>query len=410
MPDAASRCASDHILLCERLPHPYYVTSYRARNVDTAESVRLAVMENAALRADAIVRQLESLVGCVKRTDNMLPSPLSPLLSPLTLAGRHGQRLFAAASWIDGQTAAEWLVHHGRFSSEVVLEIARAMLAGLVELEKCGICHGDVSLASLLLTDAGDAVLILPGLRGIVRPEEGYAHADLLPEAFDSLSPERITAGTPPNTASDIYACGCVWWQMLCGRPPLAGGTSLAKLRAAQAGEICDVRRHAPDVPAAAGGRDFRLCRARTGPPARFDGAAGRHARFAHPRWQGGAGRVPRPSWPARHPLDDHRAESPPIESHSALVGRHGVPFGRDARNLLAGIQGSEVREQDSGVRGQGSVRNRKQKSSANPSSLTPHPSSLVPPRVVPAAYQQPVQPAEDIVLPAGKPLTVGIA
>ncbi len=47
-----------------------------------------------------------------------------------------------------------------------------------------------------------------------------------------------------------MYACGCVWWHLLCGRPPLAGGNSLAKLRAAQAGEICDVRRHALNVPA----------------------------------------------------------------------------------------------------------------------------------------------------------------
>jgi hypothetical protein len=92
---------------------------------------------------------------------------------------------------------------------------------------------------------------MFPGLRGILRPEEGYASADLLPEAYDSLAPERVAAGTPPSVLSDIYACGCVWWQLLCGRSPLTGGNSLAKLRAAQAGEICDVQRYAPDVPAA---------------------------------------------------------------------------------------------------------------------------------------------------------------
>ena len=171
--------------------------------------------------------------------------------SPLTHVGAADGRLFAAAPWLDGRIAAEWMVHHGRFPPEVVLEIARAMVIGLIELEQRGICHGDVSLASLLLTDTGRVALLLPGLRGVLRPEEGYAHADLLPEAFDGMSPERITAGTPPSTASDVYACGCVWWQMLCGRPPLAGGDSLAKLRAAQAGDIGDVRRWAADVPAA---------------------------------------------------------------------------------------------------------------------------------------------------------------
>ena len=141
------------------------------------------------------------------------------------------------------------MVHHGRFPPEVVLEIARAMVVELAAFEKRGLCHGDVSTSSLILTDAGDVVLAMPGLRAILRPEEGYTHADLLPEAFDSLAPERIASGTPPDTASEVYACGCVWWQLLCGRPPLAGGNSLTKLRAAQAGGICDVRRHAPDVP-----------------------------------------------------------------------------------------------------------------------------------------------------------------
>ena len=152
------------------------------------------------------------------------------------------------------ETAAQWMVRHGRFPADIVLEIARAMLAELADMEKLGICHGDISTSSLVLSRAGDVALLMPGLRPILRPEEGYAHADLLPEAYDSLAPERISAGTRPNAASDIYACGCVWWQLLCGRPALAGGSTLAKLRAAQAGEICDVRRHAPDVPAALAG------------------------------------------------------------------------------------------------------------------------------------------------------------
>ena len=48
-------------LLCERLAHPCYVASYRAKNVDSGEMVRLAVVENAGPRADAILGQLKSL-------------------------------------------------------------------------------------------------------------------------------------------------------------------------------------------------------------------------------------------------------------------------------------------------------------------------------------------------------------
>ena len=101
----------------------------------------------------------------------------------------------------------------------------------------------------MLLTDDGQVVLCQPGIRGILRPEEGHASADLLPQYYDGLAPERVGQGTPPSIAGDLYACGYVWWQLLTGRTPIPGGDSLAKLRAIGTSRIIDVRRLAPDAP-----------------------------------------------------------------------------------------------------------------------------------------------------------------
>ena len=54
-------------VLCQRLLHPYYVPSYRARNVDSGQIVQLAAIQLARPQSDEVLRQLESLVGCVKR-------------------------------------------------------------------------------------------------------------------------------------------------------------------------------------------------------------------------------------------------------------------------------------------------------------------------------------------------------
>ena len=210
------------------------------------------------------------------------------------------------------------------------------MLASLSELHQAGLCHGDVSTSSLILTDGGDVVLSLPGLRGILRPEEGYAQADLLPEAYDSLAPERISAGTPPDLRSDIYACGCVWWHLLCGRPPLAGGDSLSKLRAAEAGEICDPRRYAPDVPAPLAAAISACCRAGAEPEAGVAGPAGRHARSAHPRRKRRLGRLSGPGRPAHRPLDDHGPLDPQVQPHAALDRRRRLFLGGSGGAALA--------------------------------------------------------------------------
>jgi hypothetical protein len=245
-------------LLCERLRWPAYVKAYRARHAVSGKVARLSVACGAVATDDALVR-LAALVAASKKVRSAHVAPIfdagiedaadrDAAVGPET--AHRDRRLWAASDWIDSPSAAEWMVHNGRFPPDAAIGIARAMLAGLSALEKAGLCHGDVSASSIVLTHGGDVVLQQPGLRGIVRPEEGFAHADLQPEAFDCLAPERIADGTPPSTASDIFACGCAWWHLLCGRPPFAGGDGLAKLRAVQVGRVLDVRQLAPDAPA----------------------------------------------------------------------------------------------------------------------------------------------------------------
>ena len=213
----------------------HFASGYRAERFDCRETVYLNVIDREANGADDVLGQLQSLVSA---SDSL---PLD-YLAPITDVGRQGNRLWAASRWTDGQTAAEWMIRHGRFRPDAVLTVARTMVSGLIALEKHGLCHGDISLSGIQLTASGSVALLQPGLRGIIRPEEGYARADLAPEAYDAMAPERVATGTRPTTASDIYACGCVWWHMLCGRPPLGGGDSLAKLRRAQEAAIGDVR------------------------------------------------------------------------------------------------------------------------------------------------------------------------
>ena len=141
------------------------------------------------------------------------------------------------------------MLHHGRFPPEVVLEIARAMLGELVALEAAGLVHGDIRMQNVLIASDGEVRIPHPGLRGVIRPHEGISHHDLAPDACSTPCSGAGHRGAPPTVASDLFACGCVWWHILCGRPPLGGGDTLARLRAAQAAAIDDLHQWAADVP-----------------------------------------------------------------------------------------------------------------------------------------------------------------
>jgi serine/threonine protein kinase len=222
-------------LLCEKIAGPPYVENYRARHRESGEVVRLAVERRTGFQP----------------VDN---SPSEALTGDRGFVEKYmGQvgNLSYIAPWLEGRTASEWLLRGGRFSPEVVREIAREIAAELAALEKSGQCHGDVSPWNLLITPSGETKLLHAGLRTKLRPVEGFAFAELPPEAYDYLSPERIAAGVKADMSSDIYACGCALWHLLCGRPPFRGGDGLAKLRAAVQGEIPDVRQLAPETPPA---------------------------------------------------------------------------------------------------------------------------------------------------------------
>ncbi len=231
-------------LLCRRLPSPGYASWYLARHAETGKMAHLAVAEPGESESPEVLRRLETLAARGRGIAD-------PRVVPIEAAGQDERRVWAAARHVPGRTAAEWLVHNGRFPPEVVMEIARQMAAALAAMEEARILHGGISAGGLLLTPSAEVALLLPGLRGAIRPVEGYAHADLPPEDFDTLAPERVEAGTPPDAASDIYACGCLWWHLLTGRPPIAGGDGQAKLKGIRTARIADVRRLAPETPEA---------------------------------------------------------------------------------------------------------------------------------------------------------------
>lgn len=229
-------------ILQRTLDAPTFANCYAAKHQPSGRAVRLYLVRHTQVPPESAIEALEQLAEQL--------SPLEGTASAgVNDCGISPEGVWATAPFVDGRTAAGWMVENGRFPPQVVLHIARQMLVHLVAWERLGVVHGDIGAASLLLDGAGRALLPMPGLRGIVRPNEGYSLSDLPPEAYDYLAPERVARVVGTTIASDIYACGCLWWHLLTGRAPLAGGNGLAKLKAAHSARIAPVRELAPDTP-----------------------------------------------------------------------------------------------------------------------------------------------------------------
>lgn len=208
--------------------------------------------ETVALKRIAVAPEL--LPDCRQRLTQLIERSRTwshpNLVVPTQLLTQPDGELVTVSRQVSGLTLAELLIRRGRFPAPIVLEIARQLASGLASLHAQGLMHGDLRLSNVRLTTSGMAVLVDGGIRPALYPELTI-HEELALEAYDGIAPELIGTRLHPNASSEIYALGCVLWQLLTGRPPYPTADALMKMAAHQTQRIADVRSLAPDTPAA---------------------------------------------------------------------------------------------------------------------------------------------------------------
>jgi serine/threonine protein kinase len=131
---------------------------------------------------------------------------------------------YLAMELVSGRSASDALRRDGLFSPERAEQVVRQAAAGLAVVHRQGIVHRDVKPSNLLL--AADGTVKIADF-GIVRFLDDETTTTLtstgeIVGTSHYLSPERAL-GEPATPASDVYALGCVLYQLVTGRPPFVG-------------------------------------------------------------------------------------------------------------------------------------------------------------------------------------------
>ncbi len=234
-------------LLLERLGGTATAETFLARRRDAADVCVLKLTATAPEELRPQSERLAKLVSAGTSFDH--PAIVLPQATQVVEWPAAGDwRQVTISRHVRGPHLAELIVRRGRFPISIVVEIGRQLLDGLAALESQKLVHGDVSLTNVRITPRGQAVLVDGGLVSELRPQFTF-HTIGSSDRCDGLAPERISAGLPPSSVSDLYALGCLLWHLLAGRSPFAVGDALAKVAAHQTQPIIDVREWVPDTP-----------------------------------------------------------------------------------------------------------------------------------------------------------------
>ncbi|ACZ85416.1 serine/threonine-protein kinase PknD [Streptosporangium roseum] len=162
--------------------------------------------------------------------------------------GEHEGRPFLVMELLTGRDLATELAEDGPPGISAMCRLAGQAAVGLDAAHRAGVVHRDVKPANLHRSGDGALKVVDFGTARVATEAATRltSGGDVVGTAA-YLSPEQIL-GEAGDAASDLYALGCVCYELLCGRPPFVGPA--ADLISQHVRSLPEPpRRHRPDVP-----------------------------------------------------------------------------------------------------------------------------------------------------------------
>ncbi len=138
--------------------------------------------------------------------------------------GPNGELLpYIVMEFVNGRTLKEVLAAEGPLMPRRALEISADICAALEFSHRHGIIHRDVKPGNVMLTLTGQVKVMDFGIaRALASGATTMTQTSAVIGTAQYLSPEQAR-GEAVDARSDVYAAGCVVYELLTGQPPFVG-------------------------------------------------------------------------------------------------------------------------------------------------------------------------------------------
>jgi eukaryotic-like serine/threonine-protein kinase len=223
---------------------------------------RVFLAEERALGRRVVVKVLPSDVTAgvnverFKREIQVSAKLQHPHIVPVLSTGEMAGVPYYTMPFVEGESLRARLIRSGALSITDAVSVLRDVARALAYAHDHGVAHRDIKPDNILLSH-GSATVADFGIAKAISAARDDAPGGTLTQVGTSLgtpaymAPEQAAADPATNHRADMYAFGCVAYEVLTGRPPFIAKTPQRLLAAHMAEKPQPVTELRADIPAA---------------------------------------------------------------------------------------------------------------------------------------------------------------
>jgi len=239
--DVLAKALSDRYRLERELGRGGMATVYLANDLRHDRRVALKVL-HAELAATLGPERFQREIRTTARLQH-------PHILPVLDSGEAAGLLWYTMPYVRGESLRDRLQREIQLPLDLATELAHQVALALDYAHREGVIHRDLKPENILLSEGQALVADFGVAKALSATDEGsLTETGLAVGTPAYMAPEQASGGQVDGRC-DVYALGCVLYEMLAGEPPYSGPTAQAVLAKRFTDPIPSVRRLRDEIP-----------------------------------------------------------------------------------------------------------------------------------------------------------------